>query len=376
MKPRNKAARRLGEIFSLVRAVLLGRPDVSLDNRRQSQRLRLRIPVTAKLGIQEVKAELLDISPTGMRLRLPLRVEEDDTLRISSSQETGLVGRQRLVCRVAWVKAKKPEYEVGLEYHDSDENLAHSWIQLALRHLDPEQVKRRSRRIPAYLFVHVADAQSVDLGRGICVNISTGGCLLKMDRRLPLEQGVRLGLGPGDQEPSIFLTGKILNHVPSNERGEYLHHVQFYPGENRNHQRLRSLMLTLLEELENEVDFEDEPEIALEDEDAEVPSIFVRMSQPVANPVVAEPKTKSNPPVKANGPAVEVKPAVPADDKLNLSERLGKPAAIQKTRGHANRSASIWAARNLPVSSRPKPRDGRKLPEEPNRLPESDADFC
>jgi hypothetical protein len=277
---------------------------------------------------------------------------------------------------VAWVKAKKPEYEVGLEYNDSDENLAHSWIQLALRHLDPEQVKRRSRRIPAYLFVHVADAQSIDLGRGICVNISTGGCLLKMDRRLPLEQAVRLGLGPGDQEPSIFLTGKILNHVPSNERGEHLHHVQFYPGENRNHQRLRSLMLTLLEELENEVDFQEEPEIALEDEDAEVPSIFVRMSQPVAVPI---PERKPGSPVPSPRPlepVVEVKPNAAPDEKINLSERLGKPAAIQKTRGHANRPASIWAARNLPVSSRPQPRDSRKLPEEPIRLPESDADFC
>lgn len=371
MKPRNKAARRLGEIFSLVRAVLLGRPDVSLDNRRQSQRLRLRVPVTAKLGIQEVKAELLDISPSGMRLRLPLRVEEDDTLRISSSQETGLVGRQRLICRVAWVKAKRPEYEVGLEYNDSDENLAHSWIQLALRHLDPEQVKRRSRRIPAYLFVQVADSQGLELGRGICINISTGGCLLKMDRSLPLEQGIRLGLGPGDQEPSIFLTGKILSHVPSPERGEYLHHVQFYPGENRNHQRLRSLMLTLLEELENEVDFEDEPAIGLEDEDAEVPSIFMRMSQPVAVPV-PEAKPKIAPPA---APTVQTaalaKPADSVDEKVNLSERLGKPAPIQKTREHANRSTSIWAARNLPVS-RARPGESRKRPQV---LPESDADF-
>jgi len=376
MKPRNKAARRLSEIFSLVRAVLLGRPDVSLDNRRQSQRLRLRVPVTAKLGIQEVKAELLDISPTGMRLRLPLRVEEDDTLRVSSNQETGLVGRQRLVCRVAWVKARKPEYEVGLEYNDSDENLAHSWIQLALRHLDPDQVKRRSRRIPAYLFVQVADPQGLELGRGICVNISTGGCLLKMERSLPLEQGVRLGLGPGDQEPSIFLTGKILSHIPSNARGEYLHHVQFYPGENRNHQRLRSLMLTLLEELENEVDFEEEPEIALEDEDAEVPSIFVRMSQPVP-PVVQEVRLQVPPaPTVSRQPTPEVKPTVVVDDKLSLSERLGKPAPIQKARGHANRSASIWAARNLPVTSRVNPGSGRNRPDERDRLPESDADFC
>lgn len=366
MSAPKKASKRLGELFSLVKAVLLGRPNISLDNRRQSPRLRLRVPVLCKHGDEELPGELLDISNTGMRVTVKSPVEVDETLRVSAPDQSGLVGRQRLICRVAWVKVRRPEYELGLEYNDSDENVAHSWIQLALRHLDPEQVKRRSRRIPANLFVQVSDSHGYPLGRGICVNISTGGCLLQMERHIPKDDVVKMGLGPSDQEASIFLTGRIVSHVHSAEHGQFLHHLQFFPGENRNHSRLRSLMLTLLEELQMEGrEQTDEADLELEDE--EEGSLFRRLSQPaVPAPVARQPRSS----VPAQEPSYS--PPKPAKPAKPLSELLGQPAPIQP-RSYEVRTKSIWAARNLPVRSHPK--DQRKLVQEPEAQPGDERDF-
>lgn len=391
-----QASKRLGELFSLVKAVLLGRPNISLDNRRQAARLRLRVPILCKLGEEEVEGELLDISSTGMRILLKAFVEAEETIRVSAPDQSGLVGRQRLVCRVAWVRPRRPEYEVGLEYNDSDENLAHSWIQLALRHLDPEQVKRRSRRIPANLFVQVWDGHNISLGRGICVNISTGGCLLQMERHLNREDVVKLGLGPSDLEASIFLSGRVLNHIPSPEFGQFLHHVQFFPGENRNHSRLRSLMLTLLQELEQEALVSEDPEVDLAEEEEE--SIFARLSRvnpPAPPPKAPEPEPEPHytpgpdqlhfrpgtplplgapvefgvarrvpePPAPPPEPPPPPPPPAPLPEPM-LSERIGRQGQLH-TRSYELRSTSLWAARTLPVSSkrRGQPQDSQKFPE-------------
>ncbi|MFN8607494.1 MAG: PilZ domain-containing protein [Vulcanimicrobiota bacterium] len=379
-----RASKRLGELFSLVKAVLLGRPNISLDNRRQAARLRLRVPILCKLGEEEVDGELLDISSTGMRIILKTFVERDETIRVSAPDQSGLVGRQRLICRVAWVRPRRPEFEVGLEYNDSDENLAHSWIQLALRHLDPEQVKRRSRRIPANLFVQVWDSHNISMGRGICVNISTGGCLLQTERHINREEVVKIGLGPSDQEASIFLSGRVLNHIPSPEFGQFLHHIQFFPGENRNHSRLRSLMLTLLQELEQEHLVSEDPEVDLAE--AEEETLFSRLSRvhpPAPPPRPTQPEEEphyipgpaqlnfkpgaplplaapvefgvaSRVPQPAPPPTVEVQtPAAraPEPPPPTLSDLIGHQAPLN-TRNYELRSTSLWAARALPVSSR------------------------
>lgn len=406
MSAPRKAQKQLQELLAVVRAVLLGRPNLSLDNRRGHQRLRLRVPVICKVGPEEHPAELLDISATGMRILLPARVNEEDTVRVSAIPETGLVGRQRLICRVAWVRQRKPEWEIGLEYNDSDENLAHSWVQLALKHLDPEQVNRRSRRIPANMNVQVSDAGGEVLGRGLCVNLSTGGCLLQMDRPLLKDEVVKLGLGPSESDPAIYMSGRVLRHVPGGDQGQYLHHVQFFPGENRNHQRLRSLMLTLLEELQQLEMKVDEEEIDWENEQEDhEPSLFERLSQVTVAP---RPSPQPSPPVVPQEitpgpdqllfrpgaplplgapvefgvaprlkppdpvPLAEPAPALPDEPPVpptpsSLSDLIA-PAGQLNTRSYALRSTSLWAARILPVHKRPRgaqPKDTDRGPQEP-----------
>lgn len=385
MSVSGKATRRLQEVFSLVKAVLLGRPNVSLENRRQAQRLRLRVPILCKLDEEEFEGELVDLSSTGMRAMLPHPVEVDDTLRISATEKTGLVGRQRLVCRVAWVKFRRPEFEVGLEYNDSDENVAHSWIQLALRHLDPDQVQRRARRIQANLRVQVSQPNGGKLGRGVCVNLSTGGCLLQMDRLVPKDEVVRIGLGTNEQETNIFLTGRIVSHVYGNvagvdpRNGHFLHHMQFFPGENRNHSRLRSLLLTLLESLGQQADLEDEPEVDVE-EFSSGPSLFERLSQPLSKPMltpaavepVVLPATAPRPPEAARPLPPPPSVPKPPSGEFSLKELIGEAGGPVNPRSVSLRSTSLWAARNLPVGLRTR-RPQRDLPkDEAGLAPESD----
>jgi hypothetical protein len=397
-------SQKLGELFSLVKAVMLGRPNISLDNRRQSQRLRLRVPVMCKVDDDEFEAELVDLSSTGMRVVLPRPVEVEDTVRVSATDKTGLVGRQRLLCRVAWSQWKKPYCEVGLEYNDSDENVAHSWVQLALRHLDPDKVKRRARRIAANLPCQVTSAQSELVGRGVCLNLSTGGCLLQMDRLIPKDEVIRLGLGPNTEEPNIFLSGRILSHVTQQDYGKFLHHMQFFSGENRHHTRLRSLILTLLEELGPETNVEQESEVEFE-EQSSAGSLFERLSQPVSfpkpTPAVQEPMAPNPPlppmvpgaalplgaPVEmgVRGPLpvslekLEERPVQPKQPLLRqlptLSESLGPLGPLQ-ARSYALRSTSLWAARNLPVNAKPRPRpkDTRVQPLD-GEQPPGDGDF-
>lgn len=390
MSAPRKAGKHLNELLAIVKAVLLGRPNLSLENRRGHQRLRLRVPIACKLLDEEHPAELLDISATGMRVLMPCPVHVEDTIRVSAIPETGLVGRQRLICRVAWVRPHRPEWEVGLEYHDTDENLAHSWVQLALRHLDPDQVNRRSRRIPANLRVHVANVEGELVGRGLCVNLSTGGCLLEMDRPLLNDEVVKLGIGPNETDPNIFLSGRVLRHIPGGDVGKYLHHIQFFPGENRNHQRLRSLMLTLLEELKS-LDLKvDEEELDWENEREEDQiSLFQRLSHVTPAPAPPPPPPELPPvdfdatpgpaqltftpgaplplgapvefgvgtrvPVPAPTrpvPMEELHPSPPPPAPSTLSQLIGPLTQQVSTRSYALRSTSLWAARSLPVRSR------------------------
>jgi hypothetical protein len=370
--------------------------------------LRLRVPVICKIGDEEHPAELLDISATGMRILVPTRVNEDDTVRVSAIPETGLVGRQRLICRVAWARQRKPEWEVGLEYNDTDENLAHSWVQLALKHLDPEQVNRRSRRIPANMIVQVSDAAGEVVGRGLCVNLSTGGCLLQMDKPLMKDEVVKLGIGPSESDPAIFLSGRVLRHVPGGDVGQYLHHVQFFPGENRNHQRLRSLMLTLLEELQQLEMKVDEEEIDWENSQSDSePSLYERLSQVNLAPKFADQTppavvTESTPgpdelrfapgaPLPLGAPVefgVAPRPKPPAQVRLaeplpdepptpptptSLSDLIA-PSGQLHARSYALRSTSLWAARNLPVHKRPRAAQPQDTPDGPQEPPAANGD--
>jgi hypothetical protein len=99
------------------------------DKRALAWRHSLNETVVCRLGRKTVPAELVDISESGMRLRLAERLERDDTVFVTSQEADGVL--QQVNCRVAWCRGNPPEVEVGLEFNSSDENCYQVWLQRA-----------------------------------------------------------------------------------------------------------------------------------------------------------------------------------------------------------------------------------------------------
>lgn len=323
---------RVRSFFNWFRSAMLGSSDVSLDNRRRHPRLRLRVPVVVKLGERELAGELLDISATGMRVALASAPTVGVTVRVSAGPGSPLVGRQRLLCSVAWVRVQRPGYEVGLAFQADPEELGHSWIQPILRHIDARRTPRKHRRIQARLHVRLLGEHEAE---GHCLNLSSGGCLLQV--KLPLVAGevVRLGLGTGRREYSVVVNGTVLCQLPSQHR--QLYRVQFLRGgsQEREHCRLRSLIQSLLQY--EELTIKDEPELDLE--------TLTENWHPVQGPPEAQPVPELTP-----------EPAIVPDLKRPavappLWQRLAPTTAPVKPRQPVFRTPSLWAARNLPVAA-------------------------
>lgn len=234
-------------LFRFVRGLLMGRGE-ELGNRRDTHRIPHAAEVIGRLKGVDYPCQLIDIGHEGLRLRAPVHLSRGAEVLVSSKPETGLVGRQRLKCRVAWTRKSSFGTEAGLQYCDSRENIELSWIQLALRQLDPSHGRRRVRRIESGLAVTLQDKTGQPLGGGECVNLGTGGALLRLPRALVSGDAVRVGLGTGDREANIVLLSRVVSNQPDAQTGQFLVGVRFYPGENRDHQRLRSLLLNLLDE--------------------------------------------------------------------------------------------------------------------------------
>jgi len=238
---------RWERLYNFVRSLIVERGR-ELNNRRGTHRIDYRTEVLGRLQGVDYPCQLVDISYEGLRLRAPVHLPKGSEVLISSKPETGLVGRQRLRCRVAWTRRSSFGTEAGLTYCDSRENIELSWIQLALRELDPAHGRRRTRRLESGLAVTLQDKSGRPLGAGVCVNLGTGGALLQLPRGLVSGDAVRVGLGTGEQEASITLLSRVVSSQPQPRSGEFLVGVRFYPGQTRDHQRLRSLLLSFLDE--------------------------------------------------------------------------------------------------------------------------------
>lgn len=319
---------RARSLFTWFKSAMLGHPDVSLDNRREHPRLRLRVPVVVKLGERELAGELLDVSASGMRVALQIAPPAGATVRVSAAPGSPLVGRQRLQCSVAWVRIQRPGYEVGLTFLAAPEDLTHSWIQPILRHIDRRRTQRRQRRIHAQMYVRLLG--NVE-GEGQCLNLSMGGCLLQVKQPLSPGQIVRLGLGPG-RESSVIVNGRVLCQLPSGQR--QLYRVQFLRGgfEQRNLSRLRSLIQSLIQF--EELAIKDEPELDLE-------SLTQHWNPSTAPP---EPLVVRNPAPLPVPPVASPAPTPPLWLRVAPAPRLRPRRAVL-------RSPSLWAARALPVAA-------------------------
>ncbi len=95
---------------------------------RTTERRELGVPALCLKGRRELNVRVLDISEKGMRLSLPEPLEKDDTVFIHSSLDDKTIPAQQVNCRVAWCQGKMNNWEAGLEFNVSDENVYQAWL--------------------------------------------------------------------------------------------------------------------------------------------------------------------------------------------------------------------------------------------------------
>lgn len=238
----------LRDVLGQVQTLIFGKSD-PLTNRRREARIPCDFPVLCKVGSQDdLEARLVDLGTRGMKLVLPLKVKRSQEVRVSALPGDASGGRQRLRCQVAWAKPADSGFEAGLRYADTPENLATSWVQFTLVRLNCHLGERRDRRITAGVPVEIHDSKGAALGQGTILDLSLGGAMINVASRLPDEQTLRVQIGTG-QGSSIFLLARVVSR-PENPNGDgILHSIRFFPADTTEQQRLRSLLMTLLDGL-------------------------------------------------------------------------------------------------------------------------------
>jgi len=227
-------------LFNLVRNVLVGGPAAEGGEQRATPRARLQARLVCRTRLGKFPARLIDLTADGMRLKTPGVLKPGMKVTVSARPREGLQGRQRLRCIVAWTRTRKLT-EAGLTYADSPQNLAFSWVQMALHELEPEPGQRRTRRIPVELPVTLVDAKESSYD-AVCLDLGTGGARVEIER--PLAQGSVVFMRLGD----LVMKAKVVSAFVE-ESGAYGLGLRFYPGENRQQRGLKGMLLGMLDEV-------------------------------------------------------------------------------------------------------------------------------
>lgn len=183
-------------------------PSINLDERRRQPRLACELEATCRTEDRDVPALVLDLSSGGLRLRLPKTLQVGGSVRVSCTPKGVLHGRQRLLCRVSWVRPLVTGgAEAGLQIADTSVNQEVSWHQPALRQLTGRGCQaRRHRRFTTSEAVGV---QAEGHSYGVLVDLGMGGARLQLDAPLPNGTVVQLELLDEGNSP-LRLTGRVV----------------------------------------------------------------------------------------------------------------------------------------------------------------------
>lgn len=117
-----------GDFQSNLRRMLGGSPKAVEHKPRFAGRRDLGVPAVCYKGRRELDVRVLDISEKGMRLFLREPLEQEDTVFVRSSVDDKTVPPQQVNCRVVWCRGKMNDWEAGLEFNSSDENVYQAWL--------------------------------------------------------------------------------------------------------------------------------------------------------------------------------------------------------------------------------------------------------
>jgi hypothetical protein len=282
------------------------------DNRRRGPRLGVQLP----LQLNSQTGELVNLSETGLRLNSASAFQPGELVLVCPDPRHNPIGRRRTRCRVVWCGRRHGQFQLGLGWNDRE-----SWLQHLWQRIRPDWQVRRHLRLRCQFPLEVRLMNGRSLEGSHCLDLSLGGCLLRVESWVA--PGTRLLLTFG-ADRSLTLCGEVLKA----RNGQV--HVRFCGPKQA---RLRGF-LSNLRELQAECP--SDPLVELPPLEATARSVA-----PFACPL------------KECGPVPR-----PRSPQQIFGDRLALPEVVSplKLRRPSLRGPSLWAARHLPL------RPGGKVP--------------
>ena len=209
------------------------------EERRRFTRLTCRYAVYCIDKKKSYDTIVSDIGPYGLRLDSVHRFRPGQKLEVIYRGVPG--GRltrvpfrdlkkvkSRMPCKVQWVKKLTDNYQVGLVFEKTDEQLAETWVKPILDNLGfakgAFEEKRSLVRARALLDSEVRCETNV---QGLMVNVSLGGALFQSKQHLNPGTEVTLHVNSHKKLPRLTVKGVILYHGFDVISNSSMHCIQF-----------------------------------------------------------------------------------------------------------------------------------------------------
>lgn len=207
---------------------LFGRKHNYLE-RRALVRLPCKIQAQLSDGATEMTVAVSDISLKGIRVESPEKLAKGKQVKVLGKGANG----GPVQCKVLWAKQVDKHWSCGLEYSDSQQNMATSWVKEALLKLGFTKGKaserRKHLRLPASTQVRAALANlSGDvLTDGMLINLGAGGALVAVKVEVPPGTRVRIQIDPIGVVAPLDITGVIRSAKRNVRSQNYYHGIRF-----------------------------------------------------------------------------------------------------------------------------------------------------
>lgn len=212
-------------------------PEAFSENRR-APRLPCCLPVDLTTAFINLKAVITEVGLTGVQLRVDRLLGPDTVVQIAPRDRVG----SHLTVRINRGRKKGNLFALGAEFEPGADKV--EWLVDLLvlagagRHLGQE--RRRSRRLPSGLKVHLQDTDGADFDAHL-IDISMRGAAVRLDQPADLGAEVRLKLPKIKDGDGLVLGSRV---VGRHDR-DPLYHLEFLGMNAKLNERLTAYLKKL-----------------------------------------------------------------------------------------------------------------------------------
>lgn len=228
------------------------------DETRDRARVLCRYPVNCSTSAEDVpfRAQVVDISRTGMRLEGVGSVSRGQKLHIAYAQFPGgeaIEDAGPVAVEVMWARQRPHDGQrlAGVRYL-TPTALQGSWVNHILQEVglsaeQTDQQRRKHLRLATALRAELRDQETGQhLAEGKVANLSVGGTLVITEQPLKDGQMVLVLVAPYNNFPIFSVPGKIISSRYDDDEGQTYVSLQFVNVNARQLKTLKRFMFNLL----------------------------------------------------------------------------------------------------------------------------------